>query len=149
MINKYESVILVNPNLNKEELNNVKTKIFNLIKENEGKILHEEEYDFVLKKTAYPVKENNKANYLVFHFEVDASFIAELQRIYRLTDNILKFLVVKLEKHDNIILKFKEDGKEYQRRERKYDDKKETTQEEDVKVTEDATNTAEETVENN
>lgn len=112
-MNKYESVILVKPTLNEEELNNVKNKFFNLVKDNGGKmLLNEDEYGFVLKKTAYEVKKFNKAEYLVFQFEADKECVNELTRVYRITDDVIKYIVVKIDENTKLVAKIKEDVKD-------------------------------------
>ena len=47
------------------------------------------------KKLAYEIKKFSEATYLLFNFEAKPDFIAELERIYRITDDIIKFIVVK------------------------------------------------------
>ena len=50
------------------------------------------------KKTlAYEVKGNTEGIYVTFYFEADPSLIAELERNYRITDEIIKFMVIKVE----------------------------------------------------
>lgn len=115
-MNRYESVILVKPTLNEEELNNIKNKFFTLVKDNGGKmLLNESEYGFVLKKTAYEVKKFNKAQYLVFQFEADAECVDELNRVYRITDEVIKYIIVKINEDTKLVAKMKEDAKESKR----------------------------------
>lgn len=112
-MNRYESVILVKPILNEEELNEVKNKFFNLVKDQGGKfLLDEKEYGFVLKKTAYEVKKFNKANYLVFQFEASSDALNELERIYRISDEVIKYMSVKIDEDTKLVAKFAEDAKE-------------------------------------
>ncbi len=112
-MNKYESVILVKPTLTEEELKNVKEKFFNLVKDNGAKmLLDESEYAFVLKKTAYEVRKFNKAQYLVFQFEANPECLEELHRVYRISDEILKFMTVKIDDNTKLMAKFPEDVKE-------------------------------------
>ena len=49
------------------------------------------------KKLAYEVKKCTEGNYVVFNFEATPSLIAELERNYRITDEIIKFMVIKVE----------------------------------------------------
>ena len=53
------------------------------------------------KKLAYPIKGNPDGYYAMFIYESDASNIAELERLLRINDHVLKFLTVKL-KHDEL-----------------------------------------------
>ena len=83
-MNKYESVII-------KALEKKFTDIIN----NDGKL---EKIDNLGKrKLAYEVKKNNEGIYLVLTFEANADLIEELQRNYRITDEVIKFIVIKIE----------------------------------------------------
>ena len=50
------------------------------------------------KKTlAYEVKGNTEGIYVTFYFEADPSLITELERNYRITDDVIKFIVIRVE----------------------------------------------------
>ena len=49
------------------------------------------------RKLAYEVKKNKEGYYVVFHFEAQPTLIAELERNYRITDDVIKFIVIKEE----------------------------------------------------
>ncbi len=91
-MNKYESIIIVNPNVDEEGLKALEEKFTGLINEN-GKV--ESVENMGKKKLAYEIKKFAEGTYLLFNFESKPSAIAELERIYRITDEILKHIVVK------------------------------------------------------
>ena len=93
-MNKYESIIIINPNVDESGLKALEEKFTGLINEN-GKV--EEVKNMGKKKLAYEVKKFNEATYLLFNFEAKPESIAELERIYRITDDIIKYIVVKKE----------------------------------------------------
>ena len=93
-MNKYESVIIINPNLEAESIKALIEKFSNLIN-NSGKIDSVEEIG--KKKLAYEIKKNKEGYYIVFKFEANPELIAELERIYRITDEVIKFIVIKEE----------------------------------------------------
>ena len=93
-MNKYESVIIINPNLEGESIKALIEKFSNLINNN-GKVNSVEEIG--KKKLAYEIKKNKEGYYVVFKFESKPEAIAELERIYRITDEVMKFIVVKEE----------------------------------------------------
>ena len=47
------------------------------------------------RKLAYDVKKFSEGFYAVFYFEANSDLIAELERNYRITDEIIKFMTVK------------------------------------------------------
>ena len=93
-MNKYESVIIIDPNCSDEAVKALEEKVTGLINEN-GKV--ESVENMVKKKLAYEIKKNKEATYLLFNFEAKPGSIAELERNYRITDEILKFIVVRKE----------------------------------------------------
>ena len=93
-MNKYESVIIINPNLEGEAIKALIEKFSNLINTN-GKLDSIEE--IAKKKLAYEIKKNKEGYYVVFKFESKPEAIAELERVYRITDEVIKFIVVKEE----------------------------------------------------
>lgn len=50
---------------------------------------------WVKKKLAYDIKKNKEAYYMVFKFEANPTLIAELERVYRITDEVLKFITTR------------------------------------------------------
>ena len=93
-MNKYESVIIVNPNLDEAGLKALEEKFTGLINEN-GKV--ESVENMGKKRLAYEIKKFKEGTYMLFNFESNPDSIKELERIYRNTDNVIKFIVVRKE----------------------------------------------------
>ena len=91
-MNKYESVIIVNPNVEEAGLKALQDKFTGLINEN-GKV--EEVVEMGKRKLAYEINKNKEAYYVQFNFESNPEAIAELERVYRITDEVIKFIVVR------------------------------------------------------
>lgn len=91
-MNKYESVVIMSATAEDNKINEVVDKITNLIKEN-GNL--EKIENLGKKKLAYEIKLNKEGLYYVFEFESNPEFIQELERIYRITDEVIKFIVVR------------------------------------------------------
>ena len=93
-MNKYESVIIINPSLEDEAIKNTVKSFEDLINK-DGKVLETNEVG--RKKLAYEIKKNKEGYYVVYTFEAKPESIKELERIYRITDEVIKFIVVRLE----------------------------------------------------
>ena len=93
-MNKYESIIIINPNCTDEAIKALESKFTGLINEN-GKIESVEKIG--KKRLAYEIKKNREGYYMLFNFEAKPDSIAELERNYRITDEVLKFIVVRKE----------------------------------------------------
>ena len=93
-MNKYESIIIVNPNVDEAGLKALEEKFTGLINEN-GKV--ESVENMGKKKLAYEIKKFAEGTYMLFSFEANPASIAELERVYRITDDIIKYIVVRKE----------------------------------------------------
>lgn len=91
-MNKYESVVIINPNVEETALKALIEKFQTLIN-TDGKV--EQVNELGKKKLAYEIKKNKEGYYVVYDFEAKPSLIAELERNYRITDEVIKFIVVK------------------------------------------------------
>lgn len=93
-MNKYESVIIINPSVDEEGIKSLIKKFTDIIN-NDGKI---ESVDEIGKKRlAYEIMKNKEGYYTVFNFEAKPELIAELERNYRIDDSVMKFITVKKE----------------------------------------------------
>ena len=93
-MNKYESVVIINPNLEAESIKALIEKFSELINSN-GTVNSVEELG--KKRLAYEIKKLNEGYYVVVKFEAKPELITELERVYRITDDVMKFIVVKEE----------------------------------------------------
>ena len=93
-MNKYESVVIINPKLEEESIKALIAKFSDLINK-DGKVESVDELG--LKKLAYEIKKNKEGYYIVLHFEAKPELITELERVYRITDEVIKFIVIKEE----------------------------------------------------
>jgi len=91
-MNKYESVIIINPNASEETIKGLIEKFTALIN-TDGKVENVNEVG--KKKLAYEIAKNREGFYVVFDFEANPSLIVELERNYRITDEVMKFIVIK------------------------------------------------------
>lgn len=96
-MNEYENVIIIKTDLSKEETSKVILKIENNIR-NFAEITKKD--DLGIKKLAYEIRKNNEGHYLVYQFQVEEKMrefaIKEIERFYRITDEVIKFLIIKL-----------------------------------------------------
>lgn len=94
-MNKYESVIIIKPTDNQEKVDEVIKKYKDIINEFSDKEIKVD--DLGKRNLAYEVKGNDKGNYIVMHFYGKGENIAELERQYRIDDDVIKFLTVRHE----------------------------------------------------
>ena len=92
MINKYESIFIVNTALGEEPVKAIIEKFKTLI---ETSATLETVEDWGKRRLAYPMNKINEGYYTLMNFSADSSFIRELERIYKITDGVIKYMVIK------------------------------------------------------
>jgi small subunit ribosomal protein S6 len=97
---QYETVFLISPNLEEEETSKVISQISDIISKKRGKLIQEDRWG--KRKLAYPIKKFEEAFYVFFHYEGDSSIPFELEKRFKQTEAILRFLTVKKETRENV-----------------------------------------------
>lgn len=95
-MNIYESIFIINPNLTDEETAGVIKKMQDVVAKQGGEMTKFE--DWGKKKLAYEIKKHKRGHYAFFQFKAGPAAVNELERTYKLTDTVIKFLTVRLEK---------------------------------------------------
>lgn len=93
-MNKYESIFIVNSNLEEDTIKATIEKIKNLIEANATLDGIDE---WGNRRLSYEVKKQKEGFYVLANFTSDPEFIKELERIYRITDEIIKYIIIKKE----------------------------------------------------
>jgi small subunit ribosomal protein S6 len=94
MINKYETIFIINPEVGEEGTKALVEK-FKTLLEYSAQLENIDEWG--KRKLAYPVDDRNDGYYVLANFSADSQFPSELERIYKITEGILKYIVIKKE----------------------------------------------------
>jgi len=90
----YESVLVISMKLGDEGIQSLIEKFKNLISENATLDSVDE---WGKRRLAYMINKEAEAYYVLFNFTSEADFPAELDRRYKITDGVLRSLIVKKE----------------------------------------------------
>lgn len=93
VIANYETLFIVNATLEEDAQKALIEKFSTLISEN-GEIDTVNEWG--KRKLAYPIDDMTEGYYVLINFKSETSFIAELERVYNITDGIMRSIVVRL-----------------------------------------------------
>ncbi len=93
---EYESIFILNPNLSDNEVQQA-IRRFQEIAAKAGGVLDKTE-DWGKKRLAYEISKHRKGHYVLFHLSGTPATVTELERNYRLSDAVLKFLTVRLDR---------------------------------------------------
>jgi len=95
MIGKYESMIILAPNLNNEEIEKENKKILSLIAENRGELIKTDVWG--KKSLAYEVAKFREGYILINYFKMNTQNVSAIDRHYRLNETIIRHNIIKLE----------------------------------------------------
>lgn len=93
--NKYETIFVLDAALDEEKIQSLSDKFQSLIAAN-GTVESVDVWD--KRRLAYPINYKTEGYYTLVKFESVPEFPKELERIYGITDGVLRTLTVKLEK---------------------------------------------------
>lgn len=97
----YEMMYVVNTVLNDAQIDEICDRVVAYIADNGGEILEEERWGN--RRLAYPIEKKRNGYYGLVWFRADPDFIARLDRVLRINDDIMRHLILrydaKMERH--------------------------------------------------
>lgn len=93
-MNKYESMYILKPNLDDETRNTLIERFKSIVEEGGGKIEKVDEWG--QKKLAYEINYISEGYYVLMTFDAPSELPLELERIYNITENVIRYNVIKL-----------------------------------------------------
>ncbi len=97
MLKQYETVFIATPVLSDAQMKEAVAKYLDLIKENGGEVVYEQ--DWGLRKLAYPIQKKTTGFYHLIEFKAEPAFISKLETQYRRDERIIRFLTFAMDKH--------------------------------------------------
>lgn len=92
----YESALLINAALDDTQIESIINRVKDTIQNNSGEIREIE--DWGRKRLAYMINKSKIGYYAIFRFEAPSDFVAKLERMYSLDEQILRYLTISLSK---------------------------------------------------
>ena len=90
--NKYETIFVVDTSIGEEAVNSVVEKFKTMIA-NSCSVESVDEWG--KRRLAYPIEDRTEGYYTLVNFTADPDFIKELDRVYNITDGILRTITIK------------------------------------------------------
>ena len=86
----YEAMVIFSSKLEEDALNELTNKFDNLIKENATDVALN---NWGKRELAYAINYETEGNYVLWNFTCKPGFTAELERVLKITDGVIRFLV--------------------------------------------------------
>ena len=91
----YESVLVFRQDLTESQVKEKATKFTEIIKDLGGSVKSSEFWG--LKNLAYVIRKNRKAHYVMLNIELPGDKVSELERRYRIDEDVIRFLNVRVD----------------------------------------------------
>jgi len=91
----YELVVVIDPEIDEEKLSATLDRISQFVTTRGGEVIDVDRWG--KRKLAYPIKRRSEGDYVITHFRLEPSQTAELEAGLRLSEEVLRHLLVKSE----------------------------------------------------
>lgn len=108
---KYETGFILSPELSEEEIRDFLSGIRKFIEDSKGLIIQEEHWG--RRKLAYKIGKFHEGNYYFFLYEGDPFVPKELERRFKQSEKVIRFLTVKM---DDYLKKVEKLGKKKEKK---------------------------------
>jgi small subunit ribosomal protein S6 len=103
----YETGFLLAPSLSEEETEKIITQMTDVVSQKEGKLIRQEKWG--KRRMAYTIKRFNEAFYVFLYYEGKEDIPLELERRFKQTDSVLRYLTLKKEAQEAVRKKKKKE----------------------------------------
>lgn len=90
----YELMFIISPRVSEEETGNVTDRVKQFIANAGGEVTKAEQLG--LRRLAYPIRDSREGFYVVLNFRMAPKATTELERNLKLTEDIIRYLLVRL-----------------------------------------------------
>jgi len=97
-MHQYETGFIIAPNLSEEETSALINQMVEVVASKKGEMIKQDLWG--KRKLAYPIKRFHEGFYIFFTYEATPATAAELERKFKQTDAILRFMTIKKDPRD-------------------------------------------------
>ena len=91
---QYETTFILRPNLGEDQFTEIIERTCSIITDDGGVIIDTDRWG--IKRLAYEINKEVQGYYVCLNYAAPGTTIAELERIFRIDDRVLRFLTIKL-----------------------------------------------------
>jgi small subunit ribosomal protein S6 len=115
----YEHVFLARQDLAQAQVDTLAETATKIIEDNQGKVVKTETWG--LRSLAYRIAKNRKAHYVMLEIDAPAGVVAELERQTQINEDVIRYMTVKVDGHEegpSVMMRKGDRGERRGRRER-------------------------------
>lgn len=88
----YESLFILRPDLEEEKISEMMEKFRLLVENNGGEIARLEKWG--KRRLAYEIERLREGLYIILQFKADPAVVKELERVFKITDEVIRHIIV-------------------------------------------------------
>jgi small subunit ribosomal protein S6 len=98
----YETTVITKASTSEDQVNALKTKLEGILSAHQGTLGNYE--DWGTRRLSYDIQKESRGRYLYFAFTGNTDTVAELERNFRINENVVRFLSVNISDEDDMEL---------------------------------------------
>jgi small subunit ribosomal protein S6 len=98
----YETTVIAKAGTTEEQISAIKTKVEGIIQAHQGTVGNYE--DWGTRRLSFDIQKESRGRYIYFGYTGNNGTVAELERNFRINENVVRFLSVVLDQEDNLEL---------------------------------------------
>ncbi len=95
----YEHVFLARQDLAQAQVDALAETATKIIEDNEGKVVKTETWG--LRSLAYKIAKNRKAHFVMLEIDAPGGVVAELERQTQINEDVIRFMTIRVDEHEN------------------------------------------------
>lgn len=90
---RYESIYILKPTLEEEAITALVERFSTVVTEQGGRIEKIDQWG--IRRLAYPIRDFKEGYYVLMLFDAEAEVPSELERIYKIQDDVIRYMIVR------------------------------------------------------
>ncbi|MBQ3564578.1 MAG: 30S ribosomal protein S6, partial [Alphaproteobacteria bacterium] len=95
----YENIFIARQDLSQQQIEALGVNLGLYVTQNGGEVARSEYCG--LRNLAYPIKKNHKGHYYIIQMKASGEVVAELNRMMKINEDIIRHLIVKVDKFED------------------------------------------------
>ena len=95
MVRRYEAMFIVDADLDEDQIRKILDRYSKVITDGGGSISYAGKWEHGRRKLAYDIARRREGMYLITQFESDAAVPKELDRLFRISDEVFRHMIVR------------------------------------------------------
>lgn len=93
---QYETIFIVDPEFETDAIKELVEKFKGLVEDQGGQVTEVDEWG--KRRLAYPINDRREGYYFLMNFTANPETAQDLERVYKITNGLMRYLIIKKEK---------------------------------------------------